>query len=80
MGHQEGNLGPGDVIKGLEEVTWGLVEVIWGLRERTLGVQGVHYWHVSYLKAKRSDSECMEKTVSGQSNFKLSCLLQYLSF
>ena len=79
MGHQEGNLGPGDMIKGLEEVTWGLVEVIWGPREVTLGFQGGHYWHVSYLKAKRSDSECMEETLFGKSNFRLSRLLQYLS-
>ena len=52
MGHQGGNMGPGDVTRSLKEVTWGLVELIWGLREVTLGFQGGHYWHVSYLEGR----------------------------
>ena len=38
--------------RNLEEVTWSLVEVIWGLREVTLGFQGGHYWHISYLEGR----------------------------
>ena len=52
MGHHGGNIGPGDLIKGLKKVTWGLVEVIWGLKEVTLGFQGGHYWHVSHLEGQ----------------------------